>query len=401
MQSIKFKGGFVQSLNPETKRLVSKVGIIQNGVYQVKGSLDTRISGRHSIGANLAKAGSSISRVEQRLIDLNVFLNRSVEGYTTAENLINKKAVNLVVSWNRAFGAERWNKPMVPQRSKSKGETLDKKSSSLYDILKYFDAINQKMSLFDVALIGSQTAGVGAALAISRRLDIDYIGGRPSLWQRLKGGYKFSVSADASWTSKGRYSSKTAKFIYDISKSTPSNLVAKQLHKFVTSYTSPASLLKHAAGFPKNATMMKASTLTKAFEKRITLGAKEVARTVAEAKGFTKVGKRIPLVGSLISVAAGFGELVNPENAGKTRVEKMGRATASIAGDFGAIAVGAKAGAMIGSLGGPLGVVIGGAVGGLVGGVASTMLGDEIKDLGEKGANGAVSIFKSVKSWFK
>lgn len=146
---------------------------------------------------------------------------------------------------------------------------------------------------------------------------------------------------------------------------------------------------------------MKASTLTKAFEKRITLGAKEVARTVAEAKGFTKVGKRIPLVGSLISVAAGFGELVNPENAGKTRVEKIGRATASIAGDFGAIAVGAKAGAMIGSLGGPLGVVIGGAVGGLAGGFASTMLGDEIKDLGEKGANGAVNIYKSVKSWFK
>ncbi|MFT9596419.1 hypothetical protein [Mesobacillus sp.] len=401
MQSIKFKGGFVQSLNPETKRLAAKVGVIQNGVYQVKGSLDGRISGRHSIGSNLAKASSSISRLEQRLNDLHGFLNRSVDGYTTAENSVNKKAVSLIVSWNRAFGVEQCNRPLMPQRSKSKGEALDKKSSSIYDILKYFDAINQKMSLFDVALIGSQTAGVGTALAISRRLDIDYLEGRPSLWQRLKGGYKFSVSADASWTSKGRYSSKTAKFIYDFSKSTPSSLIAKHLHKFVTSYTSPASLLKHAAGFPKNATVMKASTLTKAFEKRITLGAKEVARTVAEAKGFTKVGKRIPLVGSLISVAAGVGEYVNPENAGKTRVERIGRAGASVIGDFGAIAVGAKAGAMIGSLGGPIGVVVGGAVGGFVGGVASTMFGDEIKDLGEKGANGAVNLYKSVKSWFK
>lgn len=401
MQSIKFKGGFVHSLNPEVKQLASKVGIIQDDVYQVKGSLDARISGRRSIGANLAKAGNSISRLEQRLNELYGFINRSVEGYTTAENSVNKKAESLVVSWNRAFGAEHCTKEMLHQRSKPKGEGLDKKSSSIYDILKYFEAMNQKMSLFDIALIGSQTTGVGAALAISRRLDIDYIDGRPSLWQRLKGGYKFSVSADASWTSKGRYSSKTAKLIHDFSKSTPSNLIAKQLHKFVTSYTSPASLLKHAAGFPKNATMMKASTLTKAFEKRITLGAKEVARTVAEAKGFTTVGKRIPLVGSLISVAAGFGELVNPENAGKTRVEKIGRATASIAGDLGAIAVGAKAGAMIGSLGGPLGVVVGGAVGGLVGGVASTMLGDEIKDLGEKGANGVGNVYKSVKSWFK
>ena len=307
MQSIKFKGGFVQSLNPEAKRLASKVGIIQNGVYQVKGSLDARISGRHSIGANFAKAGSSISRLEQRLNELHGFLNRSVDGYTIAENSVNNKAVSLIVSWNRAFGGEQCNRPVMPQMSKSEdAASFDKKSSSLYDILKYFDAINQKMSLFDVALIGSQTAGVGTALAISSRLDINYIDGRPSLWQRLKGGYKFSVSADASWTSKGRYSSKSAKFIYDFSKSTPSNLIAKQLHKFVTSYTSPASLLKHAAGFPKNATMMKASTLTKAFEKRITLGAKEVARTVAEAKGFTKVGKRIPLVGSLISVAAGL-----------------------------------------------------------------------------------------------
>lgn len=401
MQSIKFKGGFVQSLSPETKRLATKVGIIQSGVHQVKGSLDARISGRHSIGANLAKAGNSISRVEQRLNDLNSFLNRSVEGYTASENLVNKKAISLVFSWNKAFGTEQCNKPIMPQRSKSRGEALDKKSSSIYDILKYFDAINQKMSLFDVALIGSQTAGVGGALAISRRLDIDYIGGRPSLWQRLKGGYKFSVSADASWTSKGRYSSKTAKFIYDFSKSTPSNVIAKQLHKFVASYTSPASLLKHAAGFPKNATMMKASTLTKAFEKRITLGAKEVARTVAEAKGFTKVGKRIPLVGALISVAAGVGEYVNPENAGKTSVERIGRAGASVIGDFGSIALGAKAGAMIGSLGGPIGIVVGGAVGGFVGGVASTMFGDEIKDLGEKGANGAVNLYKSVKSWFK
>lgn len=401
MQSIKFKGGFIQDLNPETKRLASKVGVIQNGLNQVKGSLDARISGRHSIGANLIKAESSISRLEQRLNELYGFLNRSIEGYSTAENSVKRKALSLAVSWNRSFGAQQYNRPLVPQRSKSKSETFDQKSSSIYDILKYFDAINQKISLFDIALIGSQAAGVGTALAISRRLDIDYLDGRPSLWQRLKGGYKFSISADASWTSKGRYSSKTAKLIYDFSKSSPSNIIAKQLHKFVTSYTSPASLLKHAAGFPKNATVMKASTLTKAFEKRITLGAKEVARTVAEAKGFTKVGKRIPLVGSLISVAAGFGELVNPENAGKTRVEKIGRATASIAGDFGAIAVGAKAGAMIGSLGGPLGVVIGGAVGGLAGGFASTMLGDEIKDLGEKGANGAVNIYKSVKSWFK
>lgn len=92
MQSIKFKGGFIQDLNPETKRLASKVGVIQNGLNQVKGSLDARISGRHSIGANLIKAESSISRLEQRLNELYGFLNRSIEGYSTAENSVKRKA---------------------------------------------------------------------------------------------------------------------------------------------------------------------------------------------------------------------------------------------------------------------------------------------------------------------
>jgi hypothetical protein len=53
MQSIKFQGGFVQNLSPEA----SRIDVIQNGINQVKGSMDRRISNRNAIGAKLAQAG--------------------------------------------------------------------------------------------------------------------------------------------------------------------------------------------------------------------------------------------------------------------------------------------------------------------------------------------------------
>ena len=109
MQSIKFKGGFVQTLNPEVRRLATQVGYLQHGVARVKGSLDGRISTRSGISANLTKAGSSLGRIEQKLNELSSFVNQSVNSYTSAENNVNKRAVSLVSSWNKGFGLSAGN----------------------------------------------------------------------------------------------------------------------------------------------------------------------------------------------------------------------------------------------------------------------------------------------------
>jgi hypothetical protein len=393
LNSIKFKGGFVQSINPETRRLSVKVDNIQSGVARVRGSLDVRILNRRSIGAGLSRAGSSLGKIEQKLQELNSFVNRSVDQYTSAENKVNRKAVSLIASWNKDFRLVECNSPAIREKSKN-AKKVEKKSSSIQDVLKYFDAANQQMGLLDAALVSSQVASIATAFTLGRKLSINYIGGKPSLWQKLKGGYKFSVGADPSWTSKGKYSSKVARYLYDFSKTTPTNPIAKQLHKVVASYNNPSAILKHVAGFPKNANFMKATTLFDSINDRITMGAKEVAGNIAEAKGFTKMGKGIPLVGSAISVVSAVSEFASSISSNKSLGESIGRTFGSVVLDFGAIGVGAKAGAMIGSLGGPVGAVIGGAVGGLVGGFVSVKYGDDVKDFAGKAG-------KSIGSWFK
>ncbi len=393
MQSIKFQGGFVQSLSPEAKRLATRIGSIQSGVSRVKGSLDSRISSRNAIGANLAKAGDSLGRLEQRLNVLNAFVNRSVDQYTDSENKINKKAVSLIVSWNKAFGPEQYNRSSINKKTMEK-EGLENKSSSSQDVLKYFDALNEKLGLLDAALVSSQFTSIVSTIAIGRKLEIKYIGGKPSLWQKLKGGYKFSVGADPSWTSKSRYSSKAARFLYDFAKSTPTNPIAKKLHKVVATYNNPSAILKHVAGFPKNANFMKGATLFDSITGRIELGSKEVARNIMEAKGFTKMGKGIPVVGNTISVVSGLSEFAGSISSNKGMGESLGRMIGSLTLDFGAIGGGAKAGAVIGSLGGPVGTVIGAAAGGFIGGLISVKYGDEVKDFGGKAG-------KFIGSWFK
>jgi hypothetical protein len=280
----------------------------------------------------------------------------------------------------------------------------DNISLLLHKILGYFDSINKSMSFGDNLMVGSLAlSAVGTAIS-SSRVKINYIGGKPTLIQRLKGGYKFTVRADKSWTKAGSYSNKIAKLIYNFSKSTPTNPITKALHKLVTSYNSPSAILKHAAGFPKNVNgAIKAATLAERVHIRATFGTKEAAQTLAKMKGWNGVGKRIPIIGNAISISANLSEFFDPKNAGKSVAEKTGRAFAGFATDVAAISLGDKAGAAIGSLGGPVGIVIGGSVGGLVGGIASSVAGDKIKDFGENIASklesGVKNLTKSFKSW--
>lgn len=268
-----------------------------------------------------------------------------------------------------------------------------------------FDLINQKMSFGDTLIAGYQAASTLSTLALVRKLKVHYLGSQPNWWQKFRGKYDFTVKTDPSWTSKGKHSSKLAKAILDFSRSAvPSNPIMKELHKFVSSYESPAHLLKHIAGFPKNMSRVNGKDFIKGNFDRMKEGTKEVLGKAFASKGFVQVGRGIPMVGTGISVVANLGEFTNPENKEKTKMEKFGRFAGGVAADMATIAVGAKIGATIGTFGGPVGVIVGGAVGAFAGGLASSKVGDVAKDLGGKLGKeigeAADKMGKSIKSWW-
>ncbi|WRP06298.1 LXG domain-containing protein [Rossellomorea aquimaris] len=279
-------------------------------------------------------------------------------------------------------------------------------------ILNPFELVNSKLSLGDNILAGYQTFSIFTTSILSRNLSINYLGSKPTLWEKVRGKYKFSVKMNPSWTSKTKHSSPLAKKLIHFSRqASPSNPLLGNLQKFVQSYESPSHLYKHIAGFPKNSNVLTGAELSKGTLERMKTGSKELLSKAANVKGLTTISKRIPLVANVISFASNFGEFTDPENSDKSTFEKGGRFLAGWGTDVAAIGIGAKVGATIGSIGGPVGIVVGGAVGGLVGGLASSKYGDKVKDLGgsigksaEKGLENVKElsgkITGSVASWF-
>ncbi|WP_148357615.1 ribonuclease YeeF family protein [Peribacillus simplex] len=248
-----------------------------------------------------------------------------------------------------------------------------------------FDPINQQMSMGDTILAGYQAASTIGILASTRKLQVHYFGKTPSLWQKIKGKYEFTVKTDPSWTSKGKHSDKLAKWLLNFARSPIlTNPVMRTLQSSIKSYQSPAHLYKHLAGFPKNFDRVSGMEFMKGNQARMSTGTKEVIGKTITKSGLAKVGMRIPGVGTGISVVANFGELFTTENKNKSTAEKIGRFTGGFAADMLTIAAGAKIGATIGSVGGPVGIIVGGSVGALAGGIASSKVGDIAKDFGGK-----------------
>ncbi|MFP7299909.1 hypothetical protein [Neobacillus niacini] len=387
MPPIKIQTEYVKQTGASIGPMSQKVSEVSNGLSALRYSIDHKIMNRGNLHSRFNSAITSANQLEMRIRDLDRFIIQSMDRYCQTETELTKKSESAI--------------------------TPESKKSTIASILNVFNYINGKLSIGDAALVGTQLFTIALSAGISRRLNIHYIGGKPKFWKKIKGDYKFSVGAHSSWKSRGRgrYGSKLARAIYNFSKSNPTNPVLKQLHKVVASYDNPSALLKHAAGFPKNVNQLKADTLSGTFHKRITTGTKEIAEHVIDAKGWTKAARKVPVAGMVISVAANAAEIWDPDNADKTRGERLGRTFAGITSDLAAIGAGAKLGAMIGSVGGPAGIVVGGAVGALVGGVGSIVFEDKIKDVGEKlgGAvekgikdigEGITNTFKSVGSWF-
>jgi hypothetical protein len=384
---IRIQTEYVKQTSASIGPMSQMVSEVSNGLSALRYSINHEIMNRGNLRSRFNSAISTTHQLETRLRNLDRFIAQSMYQYCRTETELTKKSESAITS--------------------------ESKKSTIASILNVFNYINGKLSIGDAALVGTQLFTIALTAGLSRRLKINYIGGMPSLLQKIKGDYKFSVGSHPSWKSRGRgrYDSKLARAIYNFSKSCPTNPVVKPLHKVAATYNNPSALIKHAAGFPKNLNLLKADTLSGTFQKRITTGTKEIAEHLIDAKGWTKAAKKIPLVGWGISLAANTADFVNPDNAGKTGGEITGRAAAGVAADFVAIGAGAKVGAMIGSVGGPVGIVVGGAVGALVGGVGSIVFEDQIKDVGEKlggavekGINdigaGINNTFKSVGSWF-
>jgi hypothetical protein len=387
MPPIKIHTDYVKQTGASIGPMSQKVSEVSDGLSVLRYSIDHEIMNRGNLRSRFNAAITSANQLETRIRNLDRFIAQSMDQYCRTETELTKKSESAL--------------------------TPESKKSTIASILNVFNYINGKLSIGDAALVGTQLFTIALSAGISRKLKINYIGGKPKFWKKIKGDYKFTVGAHSSWKSRGRgrYGSKLARAIYNFSKSSPTNPIVKQLQKFAASYNNPSALLKHAAGFPKNLNLLKADTLSGTFQKRITTGTKEIAEHLIDAKGWTKVAKKVPFVGWGISLAANTAEAFDPDNAGKTAGEITGRAAAGVTADFVAIGAGAKVGAMIGSVGGPVGIVVGGAVGALVGGVGSIVFEDQIKDVGEK-LGGAVekgfkdigaginNTFKSVGSWF-
>ncbi len=401
MSRITIKPNQVIGISPQVGTVASRLSSIEGGVTSVRNSIDYRILARTSIRPQLTEVTSSIDQLEAKVRKLQSFLNLAVTRYSSTERYLNTSFM--------AMEAIRGMAPAKPEDSGKKADTPKSKNSDttalVHKMLTYLNSVSSQITNWDIALVGSQLLSVASSTFLMRNLKVNYIGGKPTMWQKFRGQYKFTVTAKPSWTSRTGYSSKIASYIHKFSRSAPTNPLLKSVHSFVSSYRGPAALLKHAAGFSKNVNAaMHGTTLMGRFHQRITIGSKEVVSNLAKVKGFTSVAKRVPIIGNLIAVGANATELVDPKNSHLSGAEKMGRFTFGAVASVGAIAGGAKVGAMIGSLGGPVGIVVGGAVGGLVGGIASSKLGDQIKDVGEKFAGGVEkvgkSIFKSVSSWF-
>lgn len=387
MPPIKIHTDYVKQTGASIGPISQKVSEISDSLSTLRYAIDHKIMNRGNLHSRFNAAITSSNQLETKLRDLNRFIAQSMDKYCQTETELTKKSESAL--------------------------TPESKKSTIASILNVFNYINGKLSVGDAALVGTQLFTIALSAGISRKLKINYIGGKPTFWNKIKGDYKFTIGAHPSWKSRGRgrYDSKLARAIYNFSKSSPTNPIVKQLQKFAASYNNPSALLKHAAGFPKNMNMLKADTLSGTFQKRITTGTKEIAEHLIDAKGWTKVAKKVPMAGMVISVAANAAEIWDPDNADKTRGERLGRTFAGITSDLVAIGAGAKVGAMIGSVGGPAGIVVGGAVGALVGGVGSIVFEDKIKDVGEKLGGtvesgikdigeGINNTFKSVGSWF-
>ncbi|WMT18593.1 LXG domain-containing protein [Parageobacillus toebii] len=273
----------------------------------------------------------------------------------------------------------------------------DEMKERVYPFTDFFATINEKLSTGDNIIIGTRLVAFLASMQVAKGLQIKYIRQAPTLWQKIKGDYRFAVKAHPSWTSETKHESPLAKFIIKLTRKEPNSWYEKVLKKIFSGYRSPSDFIKHMAGYPKN---IEGILIGKEFRNvlidRVSAGVKETTEAAAKTKGMHKTARHIPVAGIAITGLANLTEYVSPENQNKSPAERVGRALTGVLLDAFAINVGTRVGILIGSLGGPPGMIIGGAAGAFVGGTVSSLFGDKIKDIGGKVFDEAADAIKKV-----
>jgi toxin YxiD len=273
----------------------------------------------------------------------------------------------------------------------------DEMKERVYPFTDFFATINEKLSTGDNIIIGTRLVAFLASMQVAKGLQIKYIRQAPTLWQKIKGDYRFAVKAPPSWTSETKHESPIAKFIIKLTRKEPNSWYEKVLKKIFSGYRSPSDFIKHMAGYPKNIEgILTGEEFRNALIDRVSAGVKETTEAAAKTKGMHKTAGYIPGVGIAITAVANLTEYVSPENQNKSPAERVGRVFTGALLDMFAINVGTRVGIMIGSIGGPPGMIIGGAAGAFVGGTVSSLFGDKIKDAGGKVVDEAADAIKKV-----
>ncbi|UFT99972.1 hypothetical protein KO561_03140 [Radiobacillus kanasensis] len=396
MSIIKIRPRYIKHVNNDLLDIYARLNDLSAELQSLQYSIDWEIRSRKGIDSRLNDSNHDLKELASSLRQLYSMIDYSIDNYIRTENYLTRK-INFTLNQSKS--------PSNGLQAGNGNTNRGKHPDAIDRILNFFDSINKSMSKGDALLVGSQLASVVTSSFFSRGLMVHYRNGKPSFLRKVLGNYEFKVTVDRSWRNNSRYSNKIANKIHRFMTMTPRNGMERAIKSFLNTYKDPGSLLKHLAGFPKNSpSIMKGIDLSNSFQSRIKTGTKDVAEKIANARGFTSVAKKIPIVGAGISITANFSEFSKDSNKDLNIGEKTGRFFSGIVSDAGAIAVGAKIGAVAGGIGGPVGVVVGGAVGGLIGAAGSILLEDEVKDVGEKigGAiqEGLTKTFSSIESWF-
>lgn len=357
---------------------------------RIRSSTSSRVLQRRDLYNRLNAVIMNIRMQIDQLKMLEIVLNGAMERYIDVDKAISKLAEQL-----------------LDQEGKNANATKNSFKDYFDDITSLAVKINNRIIDAENAYV-YVTKGLLAAgsIAMVGRLKINYVGGKPTLMQKIRGDYKFTISAPNSWKKQnGKYSSFVAQKLDDFKKSTPSNPLLKKAHQFASSYRTPSDMLKHTLGFGKNVrTSVEGGKFLKSMIKASDdIGLSKTIGKVATKKGLLTLGKRIPGVNAFVSFVANAGEFGKKDRG---ILENSTRFLTGFATDVAFTATGAKAGAVIGGMiGGPVGIVVGGAIGGIAGAVIGTEFSGFLKDKAAetvKGiSNGVGKAFKSVGSWFK
>ncbi|WP_102261131.1 hypothetical protein [Mesobacillus jeotgali] len=380
-------------LSQNISRLIS----VENGISNVKSSVDPRIINRRGIGGSLSRATASINRIEQKMVQLKTYTANSINQYSIAEKRVNGQAEEVKEAFALALDKM----------------LNDRYASGLYD--KYHSIAGH----LEHILHGAQySAGAGLMHLLGFRFtDVDDV---------LK---KFQV---AEYIKAGKLKIPLASMIQRVENSRPLNFMARMMVNplyLVYNRKMPlAELLykKMASYYPKDMVNLSnsVSTLKQALRDSSTFksgfeAVKSQAGSILKNSGklirsnallATVITAGVESVGAGIKITENYG-MYSGEKLKEENAKVVGRAVVKTATVTVGSVGGAVIGGIIGSLGGPLGTAAGATVGGYLG----SMLGDKVasmtsawtdkqsvrfKDTIHKGTEAVASGVRNVKESF-